>query len=93
MLRGKMCFSLFSMPMTPATLFKIFVIWSLHVMFWSIVIPKKWKLVTCSIGLPLIYNLGVGTILGCLKNNINFDLAIFSTSLLLRSQVLTFEFF
>ena len=60
-------------------------------MFWSIVIPKKLKLVTCSIGLSLIDKLRVGTILGCLKNSINFDLATFSTSLLLRRQVLTFE--
>ena len=54
-------------------------------MFWSMVIPKKLKLVTCSTKLPLIDRLSVGTILGCLKNSINFDLATFSTSLLLRS--------
>ena len=43
-------------------------------MFWSMVIPKKLKLVTCSIGLSLIDKLSVGKILGCLKNSINFDL-------------------
>ena len=45
-------------------------------MFWSMVIPKKLKLVTCSTKLPLIDKLSVGTILGCLKNSINFDLII-----------------
>ena len=48
-------------------------------MFWSMVIPKKLKLMTCSIGLSLIDKLSVGTILGCLKSSMNFDLATFST--------------
>ena len=55
-------------------------------MFWSMVIPKKLKLVTCSIGLSLIDKLSVGTNLGCLKNSINFDLATFSTSLLQEAK-------
>ena len=60
-------------------------------MFWSVVLPKKLKLMICSIRLSLIDKLSVGTILGCLKNSTNFDLATFSTSLLLKNQVLTFE--
>ena len=77
--------------MTLATFIEIFEISSFQVMSWSMVIPKKLRLVTCSIGLSLIDKLSVGTILGYLKNSIKFDLATFSTSLLLRSQVLTFE--
>ena len=57
-------------------------------MFWSMVRPKKLKLVTCFTGLAALASndkLSVSIILQCLKNSINFDLATFSTSLLLRS--------
>ena len=66
------------MPMTLATFMDIFDIWSFHVMFWSSVIHKKLKLVTCSTGLPLIEILSFGIVRGCLKNIMNFDLATFN---------------
>ena len=49
------------------------------------------KLVTCSTGLPLIEILSFGIVRGCLKNIMNFDLATFKRSLLLSSQVFTFD--
>ena len=88
---GNICLSLFMMPMTLATFMDILDIWSFHVMFWSSVNPKKLKLVTCSTGLPLIEILSFGIVRGCLKNIMNFDLAILKRSILLSSQVFTFD--
>ena len=89
--RGNICLSLVMLLMTLATFIDIFYIWSFHVSFWSSVIPKKLKLVTCSTGLPLIKILSFGIVRGCLKNIMNFDLATFKRSLLLSSQVFTFD--
>ena len=48
--------------------------------------PYEINSVACSIGLSLIDSLSLGMVLGCLKNTINLDLAVFNKGLLLCNQ-------
>ena len=88
---GKIYFSLFSTPRnkksgnemacsasrTLEIYIAVFATGSFHVIFWSILVPRKLNSATCSIAFPAIFQLSFGITFGCLKNIINLDFAVF----------------